>query len=84
MSSFCASSTSLSASALDLATSLAAHVRPKSKRSWDAVTLVDPKSPELESPVTELIDRARPRLPAPESWGSRGARAWFTRCWAAT
>ncbi len=84
MSSFCASSTSLSASALDLATSLAAHVRPKSKRSWDAVTLADPKSPVLALPLNELIDRARPRLPEPESWGSRGARAWFTRCCDAT
>src|SRR5216683_1792361 len=44
MSSFCDSSTSLSASALYLATSLAAHVRPKSKRSWEAVTLAEPKS----------------------------------------
>ena len=26
----------------------------------------------------------KPRLPAPESWGSRGASAWFTRCWDAT
>jgi hypothetical protein len=44
MSSFCDSRISLNAAALDLAASLAAQVRPKSNRSWEAVTLADPKS----------------------------------------
>src|SRR5258708_2290860 len=75
MSSFCDSSTSLSASALYLATSLAAHVRPKSKRSWEAVTLAEPKSLAADAPLAGLITRRRPRL-ARRHGGGRLHRLW--------